>query len=229
MSKEECMLEKRDVMLQLNLDWIKFQELYSPGPSYHPSTTLWLFSPHTHTPPTCPLYSPQMSSDSWKVLGVYSVTTKQNHLKTKWAGECACAIQPLSLCGRREKWPLRIKGIEGGQGEAHHFNPQVTPLSTHTDSLLPPPLLPTYTHTFKCTLQRWTYYLKQSCLCYSTSKNKILPFFYSYCFLFSGLFFVFFILTISKFKSSTMLFSCNNITEKAKWILVNCYFSLAVI
>lgn len=143
---------------------------YPPLP-LHPSSTL---TPTHHPPALCT--PPQKSSDSWKVLGVYSVTTKQNHLKTKWAGECAGAIRPFSFCGRREKRPLRIKGIEGGQGEAHHFNPQVIPLSTHQDPLLPPPPLhPTHTHTFKCTLQRWTCYLKQSCLCYSTSKNKILP------------------------------------------------------
>lgn len=71
-----------------------------------------------HHPPA--LYTPpQKSSDSWKVLGVYSVTTKQNHLKTKWASECAGEIWPFSLCGHREKWPLRIKGMESGQEGRH--------------------------------------------------------------------------------------------------------------
>lgn len=106
---------------------------YLPLPPFHPSSPL---TPAHHPPALCT--PPQKSSDSWKVLGVYSVTTKQNHLKTKWAGECAGAIRPLSLCGRREKRPLRIKGMEGGQGEAHHFNPQVIPSSTHPDPLLPP-------------------------------------------------------------------------------------------
>lgn len=33
--------------------------------------------------------------------------------------------------------------VGGRQGEAHHFNPQVTPQSTHPDPLLMPPLLST--------------------------------------------------------------------------------------
>lgn len=122
-------------------------------PSYLPSATFSLLA-HAHHPPAL-CTPPQKSSDSWKVLGVYSVTTKQNHLKTKWAGECATAIRPSFLCGRREKRPLRIMGTEGGQGDAHHFNPQVIPLSTHPGPLQPPPPLhPTHTHTFKCSLQR---------------------------------------------------------------------------
>lgn len=97
-----------------------------------------------HPPALCT--PPQSSSDSWKVLDVYSVTTKQNHLKTKWAHECAGAIRPLSLCGCREKRPLRIKGMEGERGEAHHFNPQVTPYpptQTHFYHVLPTPHTPT--------------------------------------------------------------------------------------
>ncbi|KAF3851187.1 hypothetical protein F7725_012959 [Dissostichus mawsoni] len=44
---------------------------------------------------TRPLYSPQKSSDSWKVLGVYSVTTKQNHLKTKWAAKLSLKFREM--------------------------------------------------------------------------------------------------------------------------------------
>lgn len=103
-------------------------------PSYLPSSTSSPLTPRHH--PTALCTPPQKSSDSWKVLGVYSVTTKQNHLKTKWAGECATAIRPYFLCGRREKRPLRIMGSEGGQGDAHHFNPQVILHILHTPTLL---------------------------------------------------------------------------------------------
>ena len=88
----------------------------SPLLPLHPSSPL---TPTHHPPALCT--PPQKSSDSWKVLGVYSVTTKQNHLKTKWAGECAGAIRPLSLCGCREKRPLRIKGTEGRAGGGTPF------------------------------------------------------------------------------------------------------------
>lgn len=87
-------------------------------PSYLPSSTSSPpspLSPPHHPPALCA--PPQKTSDSWKVLGVYSVTTKQNHLKTKWAGECAGAIRPLCLCGHREKPPLRIKGMDGRSGK----------------------------------------------------------------------------------------------------------------
>lgn len=116
-------------------------------PSYLPSSPL---TPAHHPPALCA--PPQKSSDSWKVLGVYSVTTKQNHLKTKWAGECAGAIRPLSLCGRREKRPLRIKGMEGGRAgggtpfQSAGYPPTPLP-STHPDPLLLPPLHPTHTPT----------------------------------------------------------------------------------
>lgn len=86
-------------------------------PSYLPSLTPLAPPPaNTHHPPAL-CAPPQKSSDSWKVLGVYSVTTKQNHLKTKWVGECAGAIRPLCLCGHREKRPLRIKGMDGRSGK----------------------------------------------------------------------------------------------------------------
>lgn len=99
--------------------------------------------PHiTHLPSVLPHRRVQILGRCWVS---YSVTTKQNHLKTKWAGECASAIRALSLCGHREKWPLRIKGMEDRQGEADHFYPQVALLSKHADS----PLCPTYTHSFK--------------------------------------------------------------------------------
>lgn len=110
----------RQMMLQLNPEPPEFPPLWSlhasPLLPLHPSSPL---TPTHHPPALCT--PPQKSSDSWKVLGVYSVTTKQNHLKTKWAGECAGAIRPLSLCGRREKRPLRIKGMEGGQGGGTPF------------------------------------------------------------------------------------------------------------
>lgn len=125
----------------------EFRPLWSPSASplllpFHPP------SPHTpthHPPALCT--PPQKSSDSWKVLGVYSVTTKQNHLKTKWAGECAGAIWALCLCGHGEKRPLRIKGMEDGQGEARHFNLQVIP-PVHSPrpaltTTAPPPHTPT--------------------------------------------------------------------------------------
>lgn len=83
---------------------------------YHSLTSSPLLSPHTYTPPTCPLCSPQKSSDSWKVLDVYSVTTKQNHLKTKWAGECAGAIWSSSLCGRGENGLSESRGWRAGRG-----------------------------------------------------------------------------------------------------------------
>lgn len=88
---------------------------FSPFWYLHTSPLPRPLSPTHHPPALCaPL---QKSSDSWKVLGVYSVTTKQNHLKTKWAGECAGAIRALRLCGRREKRPLRIKGMDGRSGK----------------------------------------------------------------------------------------------------------------
>lgn len=147
----------------------------SSAPSYLPCVNSSpLLTPAHHPPALCT--PPQKSSDSWKVLGVYSVTTKQNHLKTKWAGECAGAIRPLSLCGRGEKRPLRIRGMEGGRGEAHRFNPRVSLLHAHPDLLSrPPPHKHTHPYTFKRTLQRWTCYLKQSFLFCSDFKTKILP------------------------------------------------------
>lgn len=121
-----------------------------------------LLSPTHHPPALCA--PPQKSSDSWKVLGVYSVTTKQNHLKTKWAGECVGAIRPLCLCGRREKRPLRIKGMDGRSGLAEGWGGPApsgartisihrlftnTPTQTHW-----PPFRLIHTQTFKCTHQR---------------------------------------------------------------------------
>lgn len=115
---------------------------FSPLWYLHTSPLLppWpLLLPTHHPPALCA--PPQKSSDSWKVLGVYSVTTKQNHLKTKWVGECAGAIRPLCLCGRREKRPLRIKGMDGRSGKQrggglYHLNPQVIHRYTHPDPVL---------------------------------------------------------------------------------------------
>lgn len=147
-------------------------------PSYLPSPTP--SAPALHPPA---LYAPpQKSSDSWKVLGVYSVTTKQNHLKTKWAGECAGAIRPVCLCGHREKRPLRIKGMDGRSGKRrgaggtrapHHLNPQLIPprpifnqgrlSALHTPRLLSAPIKGEHV----------------ICLCYSPCMNKIPSFCFS--------------------------------------------------
>lgn len=104
----------------------------TPPPHHRP---LLLLSPTHHPPALCA--PPQKSWDSWKVLGVYSVTTKQNHLKTKWAGECAGAIRARCLCGRGEKRPLRIKGMDGrsgrgGDGGWGGRTISIHRLSTHT-------------------------------------------------------------------------------------------------
>lgn len=48
--------------------------------------------PHAYTPPTCPLCSPTEEFGFLEGVGCLSVTTKQNHLKTKWTRECAGAI-----------------------------------------------------------------------------------------------------------------------------------------
>ena len=118
-----------------------------------------------------------MSSDSLKVLGVYSVTTKQNHLKTKWARECAGAIWPLSHCGHGEKRPLRIKGMEGGQGEAHHFTLQVThypPTQTHFYRLLSTPHTLTFVSApFKGEHAIWN---RAVCVTISSRTRYSLPF-----------------------------------------------------
>lgn len=124
------MLEKRRYCSRIHVPSRYFP--LRPQISSSPLPCLPTFSPlmPAHHPPAL-CTPPQKSSDSWKVLGVYSVTTKQNHLKTKWARECAGAIRPLSLCGRREKRPLRAKGTgEEGGGEqrvAHYFSPRVSP------------------------------------------------------------------------------------------------------
>lgn len=136
-------------------------------------------SPHPFIPPHHPLAhwtSPQKSSDSWKVLGVYSVTTKQNHLKTKWAHECARATQPLSLCGLRKKKKNKLSESRGwrvGMGKHNCFIPYIPyPLSTLSDR----PSLRSSTahaHTFKCVLQ--THSWKQSSLCWSLTENDTCP------------------------------------------------------
>lgn len=149
---------------------------------------------------TCPLLPPNPSSPLTpthsthlpsvlphrrvQILGRCWVSTVSQLNKTIWKQS-----GPVNVPAQSDPSPFVAVEKNGlsesrgwGGGRVVDFNPQVTPISTHPDPLLLPPLLssPPHTHPhFKCTLQRWTCYLKQSCLCCSTSKNKILPLFLS--------------------------------------------------
>lgn len=160
--------------------WFQIPRIFSSlVPSYLPSPSPSA-PPRAYPPALCA--PPQKSPDSWKVLDVYSVTTKQNHLKTKWAGECAGAIRPRRLCGRREKRPLRSKGMDGRSGTRRGGGPTPSQ-STGYPPIHPPRAsfnqgrLPA-SHT-PGPLSAAIKGEHVTCLCYSSCTNKTAPFCFS--------------------------------------------------